>query len=228
MTKNKLAKIIAGIGTLALLQAGLVYAAGEPASLDADVVEYDTKTSVVTATGNVLMKRGTSKVAGAKATYNVQTQAGTVEGNVIAVRENLRITCQKLVSDGQEHMQALGGVHATELDREFIGEQVDYFPNQNKYILIETGGMAKSKDGTFTADRLEGWMDDEHYIGTGNAHLISSPRDLEAGGDRCDYYGKEEGKAILTGNAWAIQDNNTVKSNKMIIYLAKDGNAKVQ
>ena len=204
----------------ALLGGGTLYAAENlPAQLDADTVEYNTKTGLVVATGDVLMKRGTSRVAGQKATYNVNTKEGYVEGNVIAIRDDMRVTCDRVTTDGQEHMIAVGNVHGTQLDREFTGERVDYFPNQNQYVLVENGGTLSNKDGVFTADKLDGWLGDEHYVGTGHAHLVSPPKDLEAGGDRLDYFGKEQGKAILTGNAWAIQDNNTVKGNRLTIYL---------
>lgn len=216
-------KIAVLIAAVAALNVGTIYAAENiPAQLDADTVEYDTKTGIVTATGDVLMKRGTSRVAGAKAVYNVNTQEGTVEGNVIAIRDDMRITCDKATTDGQEHMLAVGNVHGTQLDRTFTGERVDYFPNQNQYMLIENGGTLTNKDGVFTADKLEGWLGEEHYVGIGNAHLVSPPKDLEAGGDRLDYFGQQSGMAILTGNAWAIQDNNTVKSNRLTIYLAEE------
>ena len=57
---------------------------------------------------------------------------------------------------------------------------------------------------------------------------MSPSRAMEAGGDQMDYYGKEQGKAVITGNAWAVQENNTMRSNRMTIYLADDGSAKVQ
>jgi lipopolysaccharide export system protein LptA len=196
---------------------------GEQASLDADTVEYDMTTGLVVATDNVLMKRGDAKVAGHKATYNTKTMDGLVEGNVIAVRKDMRVTCDILRSDGQEHMQAIGHVHGTQQDKEFVGEQVDYYPRQNDYVLIENGGTISSKDGKFTADRMEGWLKDEHYIGTGNAHLVSPPKDLEAAGDRVDYFGKTENKVVLTGHAWAVQENNTMRGNVLTVYLAKDG-----
>ena len=85
-----------------------------------------------------------------------------------------------------------------------------------------------SKDGTITADRLEGWLKEDRYKGTGHAHLVSPPKKLEAGGDQLDYFGQQQGKAILTGNAWAIQDNNTLNSSRLTIYIADDGNAKVE
>ena len=199
-----------------------------PASLDADTISYDMNSGEVVATDNVLMKRGDAKVTGARATYNTKTMAGLVEGNVIAVRGDMRVTCDLLRSDGQEHMQAVGKVHGTQLDRSFTGEQVDYFPNQNEYVQIAAGGTLSSKDGTFTAaSYMEGWLKEEHYVGIGNAHLISPPRKLEAGGDRMDYYGLKVNKAVLTGHAWAVQDNNTMHGNVLTLYLAQDGQAKV-
>ena len=64
MRANRLGKLL---GTLVFVaafmigsqQLGMIYAAGaggnsEPSSLDADVVEYDMKTGMVTAEGNVL------------------------------------------------------------------------------------------------------------------------------------------------------------------------------
>ena len=98
-------KIIAAGLALSLLIGGSSWAlaAGkgekkEPASLDADTVEYDMKTGEITATDNVLMKRGEAKVAGQKAAYNLNTMDGYVVGNVIAIRGDIRITCDKLIS----------------------------------------------------------------------------------------------------------------------------------
>ena len=235
MKKSKIGKMLGTLALAALLlagsqQAGVLHAADspEPSSLDADMVEYDMKTGVVTAEGNVLMKRGISRIAGARAAYNINTQEGMVEGNVVAVREDMRVTCEKLTTDVPDHMLTLGNVYGTQQDKTFRGETVEYFPKQNEYVKIPTGGIITSKDGTFTADFMEGWLGEEHYVGIGHAHLVSPPNDLEAAGDRVDYFGKEQGKAILTGHAWAIQDNNTVRGNRLTIYLAQDGKAKVQ
>ena len=82
-------KHIALLAALActLLSAGQGLAAGTgstPAELDADTVEYDMTTGVITATDNVLMKQGETRIAGQKAVYNSKTQQGTVTGGVIA------------------------------------------------------------------------------------------------------------------------------------------------
>lgn len=198
---------------------------GEPASLDADTVEYDMGTGIITAEGNVLMKRGVARVAGATAQYNSKTQEGYVKGNVIAVREDMRMTCNELVSDGQEHMRATGNVHGTQQDKAFSGDQVDYFPQQNDYLLMEAGGVLSNADGTFTAARIEGWLKDEHYIGTGAAHLVSPAKNAEVGGDQMDY---TKGVVVATGNAWAVQENNTMRANKLTVRLDQNGQAQVQ
>ena len=214
--------------TLTALPILTASAAGEGASLDADTVECDMKTGLVTATGNVLMKQGDVKVAGAHAMYNHKTQQGLIEGNVIAVRGDMRMTCAKMTTDGAGHMLATGDVHGTQLDKTFSTQQVDYYPNDNDHVIMASGGILTSANGTFTAAHIEGWLKDEHYVGTGDAHLVSPPRNIEAGGDRFEYYGQADPKAIITGNAWALQDNNTMHSNRMTIYLANNGQAAVQ
>lgn len=228
MRTSKRKKILLALVVSVVLPMQGISAAGEPAELNADTVEYDMSTGLATANGGVTMTRGTSRVTGLRVTYNTKTQEGTVEGNVVATTDDTRITCAKIMTDGQNHMLATGGVYGTQGDKSFSGEQVDYYPNQNKYVLIASGGTISSADGTFTANRLEGWLDDAHYVGSGNAHLVSPPKDMEAGGDRMDYYGMEQGRVVVTGNAWAVQDNNTMKSNRLTIYLASDGAAKVK
>ena len=49
----------------------------------------------------------------------------------------------------------------------------------------------------------------------------------EGGGDEAEYFGQESGKVILTGNAWAVQDNNTLKSQRLTVYLNETGKAQV-
>ena len=56
--------------------------------------------------------------------------------------------------------------------------------------------------------------------------MVSTARNMEAGGDNVDYDGKDAGKAVLSGNAWAYQNNNTIRGNRLTVYLADDGNLK--
>ncbi len=229
MFKRKmLGRVIAMACLASITAAGTLYAADEPINMDADTVEYDMETGLVTAKGDVLMVQGALKVSGQEAQYNSKTQEGMVEGNVIAVQsdKNMRVTAHKVTSDVQQHMVATGDVYGTMEDKTFSGPIVEYFQPQD-YVLIKQGGTITSKDGVFTADEMEGYLAEEHLIGRGNAHVVSQPNDMEAGGDLLNYYGLDQGKAVLTGNAWAVQYNNTLRSNQLTIVLAKDGQAKV-
>ena len=211
-----------------------------PSEVNADAIEYDMNTGVVAAEGNVLLKHGTTKATGLHALFNVNTKEAHLIGNVIVVDEDMRITCGALKSNGQGHMVADENVIAVQTvlpnekypdgdTRTFTGEHIDYFPDDRKHVIIPTGGVAKSEvEGTFTADKMEGWIDEERYIGTGNAHLISPARNLEAGGDQVDYDGLQEGKAVVSGNAWAYQNNNTIRGNRLTVYLADDGTLKAE
>lgn len=236
-------KKICAAGLAAMLISSAAIAAEKddlPSEVNADAIEYDMNTGVVSAEGNVLLKHGTTKATGLHALFNVQTKEAHLIGNVIVVDEDMRLTCGALKSNGQGHMVADENVIATQTVapnekypdgdvRTFMGDHIDYFPDDRKHVLIPGGGIAKSEvEGTFTADKLEGWIDDERYIGTGNAHLISEVRKLEAGGDQVDYDGKQEGKAVLSGNAWAYQDNNTIRGNRLTVYLADDGTLKAE
>lgn len=228
MTKKKLYR---GILTLLAVGAACTAAAApqqgnEPTNLTADSLTYDTTTGLVTAEKNVRLEQGTGWIEGARATYNTKTEEGTVEGGVRAMREDMNLSCDRLFAVSQEHWQATGSVHMVKAERTFTGPQVDYYPSQNDYILAGSGGTITSADGTLTADRLEGWMKENRFIGTGNAHIVSPPRDLEGGGDRMEYFGGvERPYVVLDGSAWVFQGNNMARSNHMTVYLADDGSA---
>ncbi|MCR5176177.1 MAG: organic solvent tolerance protein OstA [Anaerovibrio sp.] len=227
----KSGKKISVMACAALLTvSGTLFAAensSEKASLDAEVVEYNMETGMSTATGNVVMVKGNSTVTGNYAEFNTKTKDGKVTGNVVAVKDDMRMSAEMVSTDGGEHMIAVGSVRGTKADKHFAGPRVEYF-DTNQYVLIPSGGSITAPEGTFTADRMEGYLQSNHIIGTGNAHMVSPPNNMEAGGDKVDYYGDGTGKAVLTGNAWAIQDNNTLKSKKLTVFLADNGKAKVQ
>ncbi len=204
-----------------------------PSEVNADNVSYDMNTGVINASGNVLLKYGSDRATGERASYNTNTQEAYLSGGVIVTREDLKITCENLYNDAYGHMQATGNVHGVQKiapsaqypngdTRTFTGEHVDYYPNDKKHIFIPTGGLITGNDGNFSADQMEAWLDDEYYTGTGNVHIVNPPRELEAGGDRVDYYAKNNGRAVLTGNAWAIQKNNTLRGNSLTVYLADE------
>ena len=223
----KKAVVLAGIATMAI--SGTIYAAdnNEPATLDAEEVEYDMESGLASAKGNVIMTKGNATVTGNYAEYNSKTQEGKVRGNVVATKEDMRVTADLVTTDGPDHMIAVGSVNGTKADKHFMGPKVEYF-QKDEYVLIPSGGSITSADGTFRADLIRGFMKEDHIVGNGNAYMVSPKNNMEAGGDQVDYWGKEKGKAIITGNAWAVQDNNTLKSKKLTVYLADDGKTSVK
>lgn len=192
----------------------------DAAELLADAVEYNAKTGEMTATGHVVMRQGGGVASAQNAIYNTKTKQGKMTGGVVADRDGAHLTCDvfHVLSDTQ--FLAEGNVHGTKEDKSFTGPQAEYFTDQD-YVRMTAGGTITTQDGTFTADYMEGWMNDEHCKGVGSAHVVSPPRQFEGGGDEAEYFGKESGKLVLTGNAWAIQENNTLRSQRLTVYLSE-------
>ena len=125
--KRTLAKALAMAALSGIIATGTIFAAGEPTSLDADRVEYDMATGVVTAAGDVLMVQGDLKVTGQQAQYNSKTKEGKVEGNVIAVQsaKNMRVTAQKVTSDAQQHSNQKADIDFQQFGRDVAGDDSD-------------------------------------------------------------------------------------------------------
>ena len=199
---------------------GTLYAAdSKPVELNANTVEYDTQTGLITATSSVKMIQDGAVLTGASAQYNSKTQEGFVTGGVVADKADMHMTAATIKTSGANHMIATGNVVVVKADKTLTGPQIDYYPDTD-YAVIESNARVTMTDGTFTSDRMEAYLKENRLIGTGNVHIVSPPRNLDAVGDQATYYGQDDGKVILTGNAVATQNNNTLRSNKLTIYLA--------
>ena len=197
-------------------------ASGAPSELNADKVEYNMKTGQMTAEGNVLIRYDGGVATGAFATYNTKTHTGKMTGGVVADKEDMHLDCDVVEILSQTKMVAIGNVHGWKADKRVDASRVEY-DNGEEYVRLPEGGTLSSADGTFTADYIEGWTKTERAKGVGNAHIVSPPKNFEGGGDMLEYFGKENGKVVLTGNAWAIQDNNTLKSGRLTVFLQERG-----
>lgn len=257
MRKKGYAALAAAVLTAAL-NMGSLQAAEEPAALDGESVSYDMATGVITAEGGVVFRRGTASVTGERASYNTKTQQGEITGGVVAVDTAMRLTAESVTLVSADEVQATGGadvtkddlhltadrlfvfskdryvaegnVYAEKADKTFTGARAEYTQSAN-YMLVSDGGTVRTADGTFSADRMEGWLSEEHYRGTGNVHVVSPPRSFEGGGDMVNYYANAadgKGKCVLEGNAWAYQGNNMLKSNHLTVYLANTGELGVE
>ena len=191
--------------------------------LDADTVQYNMQTGQMTAEGNVVIRYEDGVAKGAFVTYNTKTSTGRMTGGVVADKGDMHLDCDVVEILSQTKMVASGNVHGWKQDKRVDAPIVEYDKGEG-YICLPQGGMLSSKDGTFTADYMEGWTETERAKGVGNAHIVSPPKDFEGGADEAEYFGKATGKLVLTGNAWAVQENNTLKSGRLTVFL-KDQNS---
>lgn len=191
--------------------------------LNADTVEYNVKTGQMKAEGNVVIHYDGGVVTGASAAYNTKTSTGMMTGGVVADKEDMHLDCDRIELVSKTKMRAIGNVHGWQKDKRVDAPIVEY-DNEEGYACLPEGGSLSATEGTFTADYMEGWTKTEHAKGVGNAHIISPPRDFEGGGDEAEYFGKETGKLVLTGHAWAVQENNTLKSGRLTVFLKDRSN----
>lgn len=196
---------------------------GAASELNADKVEYNMKTGQMTAKGNVMIRYDGGVATGDYAEYNTKTSIGKMTGGVVADKGDMHLDCDVVEILSQTKIVAIGNVHGWKQDRRVDGPRVEY-DNVEGYARLPEGGMISSADGSFTADYIEGWTKTEQAKGVGNAHIVSPPKNFEGGGDEAEYFGKENGKLVLIGNAWAIQDNNMLKSARMTVFLSEQGN----
>ena len=222
----KLKKTLALAIVCLVISGANLYAAdsNKPIDLSADVVEYDTETGVITATGSVKMLQDNATLTGNIAKYNNKTKEGFVGGNVLVKKENLTIKAAQVVTAGNNQITATGDVVATEADKILTGPKIDYYMDK-EYAIIPENAKITMADGTMTADKLEAYTRDNHIFAEGNVHIVSDTKNLEATADKAAYYGEEKGKVILSGNAMAVQDNNTLRGNNLTLYLAGEKKA---
>ena len=197
------------------------YAGDKPMEVSADTLEYDSNTGVVVANGNVKLIQDNATLTGAKATYNTKNQEAEVTGGAHLVKEDINLTSASLKSKNNDEIIASGNVIMVKGDTTITGPQVNYYSKQ-QYALINSDATVTMKDSTMTADKLEAYLGENKVIGTGNVHLTSTARDIDAVGDVATYYGAkdQQGKIILEGNAKAVQKGNILKGNKLTLFLA--------
>ena len=222
----KLKKTLA-LAMLCLVISGAnIYAAdsNKPVDLSADILEYDTETGVITATGSVKMLQENAILTGENAKYNNKTKQGIVNGNVLVKKDNLTMNAAQVAMEENNHLIAIGNVIVTEADRVLTGPRVDYYIDK-EYALIPENAKVTMNDGTITSNKLEAYTKENHIFAEGNVHIVSDTRNLDATADKASYYGEEKGKVVLSGNAVAVQDNNTLRGNTLTLYLAGEKKA---
>lgn len=210
-----------------ILAAGLfsaAYAQQAPFTLEADVIEYNAKTGTMNASGSrgVKVVQDNMVMTGQTAVYNTKTGQGIVSGGVEAVQDNSRLTADQIQSfDNNQRLVASGNVVLTKEADKLYAPQVEYLPDR-QYAIATGGAKMLTADSIITADRIENFTREGRSVAKGDVYILSDVRELEARSDEATYYSprpQEQGKVVLTGNARAVQQGNTVIGQAITLYL---------
>ena len=201
-----------------------IFAAGEnkPVQLSADTIEYDSVQGIMSAQGGVRMTQENSVMTGDTAVYNTKTQEATITGGVKVVRDKTTLTAPTVVSQSNNHLMAIGGAVLVSDDKTLQGAQIEYLADK-QYAVVPDKATIVSPDATMTADRLEAFIGEDRVIASGNVHIVSEEKKLDATSDFATYYGakaaQNQGRVILRGNARAVQEGNVLTGSTLTIYL---------
>lgn len=199
-------------------------APGEKTEVSADTFDYDSATGMVVAQGGVKVVRGQQTMTGQTIEYNSKTQDAHVSGGngVQVTGPDLNMTAVELWAVGGKQLIAQGNVVAVKGDKRLSGPRVEYFQD-SEVAVTPQGGTIVMPDGNMTADHIQAFLKEDRAIGTGNVHIVSEVRKLDATSDLATYYGEKSGQArskiIMTGNARAVQDGNVLVGNTLNLYL---------
>ena len=207
---------IFAFGIAAQLQA----AQNNPVDLSAEVIEYNSKTGLMTATGNVKLVQDNAVMTGLSVEYNTKTKEAYVTGGVKVVKEDATLTSAEVRSYENNHIIATGDAVLVKGQSKLTGPKIDYYSDR-QYAVVPEAALLSMQDGFMSADQIEAYIDENKAIGTGNVHIVSEARQMDATANKAVYYGAQEaqGKAVLTGNARAVQEGNILTGESLTIYM---------
>lgn len=213
------------MGAMILPAAGALAADndGNPAvSVTADTLEYNGKTQVATATGNVVIVRDQATMTGNKAVYNLKTAEADMEGNVSVQQPDMQLNADKVHSTNKNYVVATGSVRGVYGDKKVNGDKVEYYLDQD-YGIVTGNGYLEAQGSQMWADHIDAWFKQIKAIGTGNVHIESPAENLIAYANQVVYTqtpGQNDGVVHLTGNVNATQNGNSLNGDNVDIRLA--------
>jgi lipopolysaccharide export system protein LptA len=217
---------IASIALIALSMALIAAAtavsapADKPVELTADTIEYDAKSGVMTAEGAVKLVRDKAVLTGASAQYNTKSKEAYVTGGVKVVREDTTLTAAEVRSFNDNYLVATGSAVLTKGENTLSGPKIEHWVDR-QYTLVPSAARLTMPDGWLTANKVEAFHQEDRAIATGDVHIVSDKRSLDATSDQAVYTGSKnsQGKVVMSGNARAVQDGNILTGKTLTIYL---------
>ena len=208
---------------LMISTAAMIMAEDNPSiSVTADKLSYNGKTYVATATGNVVITRGTATMTGNQAVYNLKTAEADMDGNVSVDQPDMHVTAQKLHSTNKNYVVATGAVNGVFEDKKMHGDKIEYQLDKN-YGIITGNAYLEAQGSQLWADQIQGWFKEIRAIGTGNVHIESPADNLIAYGNEAIYTqtpNQKDGVIHMRGNVYATQNGNSLTGDDVEIRLA--------
>lgn len=196
---------------------------GQPSvSVTADKLEYNGKTQVATATGNVVIVRDKATMTGNKAVYNLKSAEADMEGNVVVEQPDMHLDAEKVHSTNRNYIVATGNVHGINGDKKVNGDKVEYYLDKD-YSIVSGHGYLEAQGSQLWADHIDAWLKQIKAVGTGNVHIESPADHLTAYAGQAVYTqtpSVNDGVIHLTGDVYATQNGNTLTGNDVQIRLA--------
>lgn len=205
-------------GTIAQMSAA---GTNSPTELAADSIEYDSATGVAIAKGAVRITRDNTVMTGYNAEYNTKTQEALLSGGVKVEQADATLTADEVRSYDNNHLVASGGeVVLVKGTSSITGPQLDYYSDK-EYALVTGWARLKTPDALMTANKVEAFIAEDKAIGSGNVHVVSETRNLDATSDMATFYGAKQGqsKVVLSGNARAVQQGNVLTGSNLTVHL---------
>lgn len=217
---RKLGAAVAAALILVGMVSGISAQGSNQVELTADTIEYNSKTGVMVAQGGVRLVRDKAVMTGTTAEYNTKSKEAYVYGGVRVVREDSTLTAPEVRSYNNNYMVATGGAVLTKGDSTVSGPKLEHWTDK-QYSLVTGGAKLTMPDGWMTSDKLETFHTEDRAVGSGNVHMVSEKRSLDATSKQAVYYGSKsgQGKVVLTGDARAVQEGNVITGNSLTIYL---------
>lgn len=219
--KKKL--IVYALAIFCSLGSASLYAAGSSPSVEltADTIEYDSTQGVAVAQGGVRIVRDKAVMTGYAVRYNAHTGETVLSGGVKVVQDQATLTADEVQSLDGNHLTATGDVVLVKADQRLTGAQLDYYSDKS-YALLSGGTRLTTSDAVMTAPQLESWISENRAVGTGGVHIVSDTHQVDATADQATYTSnQEQGKIVLSGNARAVQQGNTLTGNTLTILLGE-------
>jgi lipopolysaccharide export system protein LptA len=172
----------------------------DPIVVRADLVRYDTKQQLVSASGGVSYRDSAVEVfAGTVAVWILRQQA-VAEGDVNAVYhgpDQVRLSAARVELSGPGEATASGKAVLTHRRGTLTAEQITY-NDAAAQAVADGGATAETDDGTLRADRVEAFLPRQELVADG--HVLITGRDLEGRAARA-VLNQQAGSLDLSGDA---------------------------